>query len=104
MPRKAPEAINRLSGKTLFHLTNFVQAKFVSAELDDTGFAKLAQEELGTPITAGNVLGARRVLDIPCHRELVSARKELTGMAELRQRVETLERRLNVYFSDGKKT
>lgn len=56
--------LNRLDGKQVFRLTQYVQEKYVASGLTDREFALQAATDLDFAVTDGNVRGARETLDI----------------------------------------
>ena len=96
----APRSLNRLNARQTFALTNLVAAEYVKQpNPSDTAFAELASEQLGFPVTKGNVQGARETLDIPSPHSGV-ARSDNAEIADLQRRLLALEQRVQVYL-DG---
>lgn len=87
--RKAPETINRIGGIQLYQLMQYTQANYTQAGLLDAEFAKKASDELGFPVTKGNVQGAREAFGIEA--TFLARRREAV---EPRTRLERIEARL----------
>lgn len=107
MPRKSPERINRLSAKMQWDLMNYVKESYAQSGLTDGAFAKQAEKDLGFPLTAHNVAGARETFDIPSNvwaaREAASSRDPsavMQRLSALERIVHALEQRVQVYI-DG---
>ena len=91
--RKPPESTNRLVLAQQYELIKYTEKNYVEFKLLDTPFATKASEELGFPVTAGNIQGCREALGLISNRDLFRAEKKApkNRLQEIEQRLEKLE-------------
>ncbi len=91
--RKTPESINRLTLSQQFALLKYMEQNYVQSKLFDTEFAAKATNDLGFPITTGNIQGCREALGMKSNRDLQREenKRPKNRLEEIEARLEKLE-------------
>jgi glutamate mutase epsilon subunit len=80
-------------------LEDYVLKHYVEAATTDVEFARMAEKELGFPITNHNVAGTREMFDIPSTR-FAHGTSDADRLTRLERQFAALEQRVQVYI-DG---